>query len=157
VAWRPAADADADGRVVLPSRGARPGPYEIVLTGPRGGVRSRAPVWLAAEGAAPAIRVRRRMRSGQPVALRWHNSTANRWDWVGVFARGADLTAPPLRQRLTGAVPVGEVVFPPLPAGEYFAALFLDDTTDVLALAPFTVVDRSRGPVLDLPRRGARR
>ncbi|HSD01187.1 MAG TPA: hypothetical protein VLB81_02375, partial [Gaiellales bacterium] len=157
VVWRPAADADANGRVVLPSRGARPGPYEIVLTGPRGGVRSRAPVWLAAEGAAPAIHVRRRVRSGQPIAVRWCDGTANRWDWVGLFAAGADLTAPPLHQRLTGAVPVGEVAFPPLPAGEYFAALFLDDTTDVLALAAFAVVDRPMRPVLDLPRGRARR
>ena len=37
------------------------------------------------------------------------------------------------------------------------AALFLDDTTDVLALAPFTVVDRPTRPVLDLSHRGARR
>ena len=153
VAWRPAADADTGGRLVLPARGARPGAYEIVLSGPRGGVRSRAPVWLSAEGAAPAIRVRRRMRSGQPVAVRWRDGTANRWDWVGVFAAGADLTTPPLHQRLTGGVPVGEVAFPPLPAGEYFAALVLDDTTDVLALAPITVVDRSTRHVLDLSRR----
>jgi len=157
VAWRPVADAADGGRIVLSARGARPGPYEIVLTGPRGGVRSRAPVWLAAEGAAPAIRVRRRIRSGQPVAVRWRNGTANRWDWVGLFAAGADLTSPPLQQRLTGAVPVGEVAFPPLSAGEYVAALMLDDTTDALALAPFTVVDRSTRPVLDLSRRQAPR
>jgi GntR family transcriptional regulator/MocR family aminotransferase len=152
VAWRPAADADDHGRVVLSTRGARPGGHEIVLTGPRGGVRSRAPVWLAADGAAPAIRVRRRIRSGQPVAVDWRDGTANRWDWVGLFAAGADLTAPPIHQRLTGAAPVGTVAFPGLPAGEYFAALVLDDTTDVLALAPFSVVDRSTRPVLDLSR-----
>jgi hypothetical protein len=33
----------------------------------------------------------------------------------------------------------------------------LDDTTDALALAPFTVVDRSTRPVLDLSRRQAPR
>ena len=114
-------------------------------------------MWLAAEGAAPTIRVRRRIRSGQPVAVRWRDGTANRWDWVGLFAAGADLTSPPLQQRLTGAVPVGEVAFPPLSAGEYVAALMLDDTTDALALAPFTVVDRSTRPVLDLSRRQAPR
>ena len=156
VAWRPADDADHHGRLILSTRGSRPGAHEIVLTGPRGGVRSRAPVWLAAEGAAPAIRAQRRMRAGQPVAVTWRDGTANRWDWVGLFAAGADLSAPPIHQRLTGATPAGTATFPALPAGEYFAALVLDDTTDVLALAPFSVVDRSRRPVLDLSRSGAR-
>jgi GntR family transcriptional regulator/MocR family aminotransferase len=156
-AWRPAADVSSGGRVALPTRGARPGAYEVVLTGPRGGERSRAPVWLSAEGAAPEVRVGRRIRAGQPVAVSWQDGTANRWDWIGVFSAGADMSAPPLHQRLTGAVPAGSVAFPPLPSGDYVAALVLDDSTDVLALAPFTVVDRFTRPVLDLSRRGMHR
>jgi hypothetical protein len=85
---------------------------------------------------------------GEPLRVRWQWAPGNRFDWVAVYARGADpASAKPRLSSHTGATIDGELVFDaashprrwPLAPGEYTVHLLLDDLRVSLASCDFAV------------------
>jgi endonuclease/exonuclease/phosphatase family metal-dependent hydrolase len=127
--------------------GLVPGDYEVSL---RDGdtVVATAPFTVAAADAAPTLTLDAASYAvGAPITASWRDAPGARWDWIGVYARGADpLVASYLYYVYTDQGVVGSVVIDeggegdwPLPAGEYDAHYLLDDGYTSLAVAPFTV------------------
>ncbi|HEY1478871.1 MAG TPA: aminotransferase class I/II-fold pyridoxal phosphate-dependent enzyme, partial [Gaiellales bacterium] len=144
LARRSERDVGGDGTLPFATAGLRAGAYDLVLTDRGGHELSRAPLWLASDGAAPWIGVgRRRFARHDAVRVRWRDAPGCRWDWIGIFEAAVDPgRADPVTYRFTGARPSGSVVLEGLAPGSYVAALVYDDTSDVLALERFTVLDR---------------
>jgi hypothetical protein len=86
-------------------------------------------------------------KSGAPITASWRDAPGSRWDWIGIYARGADpLVDSYLCYVYTGQDVAGSVVIDeraqgdwPLPPGTYDAHYLLDDGYASLASAPFTV------------------
>jgi hypothetical protein len=88
------------------------------------------------------------VRVGHPILVRWANAPGQRWDWIGVYRRGADPNvAPYLTWFYTGASIQGTGRLDassegpwPLPPGRYSVYLLADDGYDVLAGADLRIV-----------------
>ncbi len=85
-----------DGTVEFPSDGLRPADYDIVLTKPIGSgpdsepVLARTHVSVRAPGSRPVLRTdSTAYGSAEPIIVTWKNAPANRWDWIGVYKKGA--------------------------------------------------------------------
>jgi hypothetical protein len=137
------------GDFVLPTAGLTPGAYEVILLDASGERRSGSPVFLLEPGQEPSVSTPRpRLKSGESIHVQWSGAPANRWDWVGVYAEGADIESdPPLLWRHTGARVAGETDLDagaegggwPLAPGDYRLHLCEDDAYRSLASAAFTV------------------
>ena len=85
--------------------------------------------------------------SGEPITVTWSGAPGARWDWIGVFPRGADTADGDYRFYVyTGQAVKGSVVLNetgngewPIPPGEYDIHYLVDDGYVSLASAPFTV------------------
>jgi hypothetical protein len=54
-------------------------------------VLSRTRFWIEAPGDGLHVSIAHRVnRVGEPIAVRWWNAPGQRWDWIGVYKRGAD-------------------------------------------------------------------
>jgi hypothetical protein len=79
--------------------------------------------------------------------VRWWNAPGNRWDWVGVYERGADPNVDPYltwfytRSSIRGAGMLdARAEGPwPLPPGRYSVYLLADDAYDILARTGFVI------------------
>jgi len=126
-----------------------PGAYEALLFSDTGEVLSRAPFWVQPPRGAPRIRTGERVyRSGEPIRVVWRFAPGNRWDWVGVYRRGADPNVAYYKLwAYTEATIEGSLVIDrdspgswPLRPGEYTVYLLQDDGYDAVASADFTVL-----------------
>ena len=139
----------ADGTVAVPTEGWEPGTYvALLLDG--GQVRSRTRFWVSLPGAKPQVLVPKRVfGTGESIRVRWANTPGQRWDWIGVYRRGADPNvASYLLWFYTNASIQGSGVLDadsygpwPLRAGKYSVYLLADDGYRVLARSRFTVRD----------------
>jgi hypothetical protein len=146
VADEPAA-GEIDGSVTVATDGWEPGTYvALLLDG--SSVLSRTRFWIEAPGDGPHVSTSQRVYGvGEPIAVRWWNSPGERWDWIGVYERGADpnvayyLTWFYTRTTIQGSGTLdGDAAGPwPLPPGRYSVYLLADDGYDVLARHPFVV------------------
>ena len=67
-----------------------PGDYEALLVGADGSVAARAPLWVQKPGAKPVLSTDSTAYGpGEPIVVTWKNAPANRWDWIGVYKKGA--------------------------------------------------------------------
>jgi endonuclease/exonuclease/phosphatase family metal-dependent hydrolase len=82
--------AEAGGTIELAAATLGPGDYEVLLVGASDEVQARAPLWIQKPGAKPILRTdSTAYGSGEPILVTWKNAPANRWDWIGVYEKGA--------------------------------------------------------------------
>ena len=124
------------------------GAYAAVLLGRDGHVRSRFPFWVATPGAKPVVRTTKPVFAvGEPVGVTVKNAPGDRWDWLGIYHRGADpLVASYLQWRYTHAAIDGTfrlrpsgIFAVPLTPGRYSVYLLRDDLYVKIAGANFVV------------------
>jgi endonuclease/exonuclease/phosphatase family metal-dependent hydrolase len=135
----------------VPTLGLEPGAYEVRLVSEGGGISSRAPVWLQAEGSLPRLVTDApRYRSGEPIGVSWQGAPGNRWDWVGVYRAPADPSVDEylvwgyLDAQVEGRLLLDERAQGgswPLEPGSYEALLLLYDAYDVAARTTFEVTE----------------
>jgi hypothetical protein len=125
-----------------------PGAYEAVLVTGSGAELSRIPFWVERPGTKPRIASAARVYEvGEPIEIRWKGAPGNRWDWVGIYRRGADPNvAFYLLWLYTDATIEGSTVLDrgangrwPLKAGDYSVYLLEDDSYKSLAEGTFTI------------------
>jgi hypothetical protein len=144
-----AAVATADGSVDLaPSGGWTAGDYEAVLVDGSGAAVTSAPFWVQEPGGKPRLAVTDPVVArGNPIEVTWTRAPGNRWDWIGIYRRGADpLVASYIDYAYTEATVAGTKAIDrhavgswPLPPGRYSAYLLRDDDYVELARADFSV------------------
>jgi len=141
-------DGASDGTLAFPTEGWAAGDYEAVLVGPDAEL-SRIPFWVQAAGEGPHVgTTQTAYRVGDPITVTWHGAPGNRWDWVGVYAAGADPNVDPYIEWLyTGATIDGSATFDrdahgawPLGPGDYNVFLLEDDAYRAVATGAFSVV-----------------
>jgi hypothetical protein len=136
-----------DGTLDVATDGWDPGTYVVVLKEGMT-VLSRTRFWVEAAGDGPHVSAEQRIYGvGDPIQVRWWNAPGNRWDWVGVYERGADpnvasyltwfYTRSAIRGR--GTLDAASSGPWPLPPGRYSLYLLADDAYDILARAGFVV------------------
>ena len=82
-------DADTEITVTL---GATEALYSAIqaLVGAGDEVQARAPFWVQKPGARPVLTTdSTAYASAEPIIVTWKNAPANRWDWIGVYKKGA--------------------------------------------------------------------
>jgi hypothetical protein len=146
----PAATLDvstADGSVALDTSGWAPGRYDLALAGSAGTTIATSTIWVAAPGHGPTLDVPRVVGEGDAIRASWTDAPGNRWDWIGIYHRGADPhVAYYLLWAYTEATIEGSVALDrsavgtfPLPPGRYTALLLVDDSYRPVASADFTI------------------
>ena len=135
------------------------GDFEAVLLDDAGEALARAPFSVQEKGAKPLLTTdAATYASGDPIIATWKNAPANRWDWLGVYKKGAD--DPNIDSYLiwqyTGGALSGTAAGPvagsltldadsvegepwPLPAGKYVLYYLLADGYEAVAATDFTV------------------
>jgi endonuclease/exonuclease/phosphatase family metal-dependent hydrolase len=136
------------GSVAFSTMDWGPGTYEAVLVAGSGAELSRIPFWVERPGTKPRIAPAARVYEvGEPIEIRWEGAPGNRWDWVGIYRRGADPNvASYLLWLYTDATIEGSAVLDddasgrwPLKAGGYSVYLLEDDSYKTLAAGTFTI------------------
>jgi len=136
-----------DGTVNIETDGWEAGTYVVHLE-EGAAVLSRTRFWVEAVDDGPHVSAERRIYGvGEPIHVRWWNAPGNRWDWVGVYERGADpnvasyltwfYTRSTVRGR--GTLDAASSGPWPLPSGRYSIYLLADDGYDILARTGFVV------------------
>ena len=137
-----------DGRRAFDSIGWTPGAYQVALVGGAGSVLARIPFWVKAPGDGPTVGTGTADYAvGEGIDVSWANAPGERWDWIGIYRRGADPTiAYYLLWAYTDASIAGSVMMDgaaygdwPLPAGKYSVYLLRDDGYRLVARADFTI------------------
>ncbi len=137
----PVPDASG-GAIALPTDAAEPGGYSVVLLNGEGAEIARSAVWLAGPDGRTVVQTDRRYyRRGDPITVSWTAAPGNKWDWIGIYRKGADPKKAYYKQwAYTGASVAGEHVFTrPLPAGDYDAHLLEDDSYASAGSVTFSV------------------
>jgi hypothetical protein len=145
---------DADGTVVtsgddgtIETSGLALGAYSVVMADGDTDLAS-TPMWVVGFDLPPDVRVADdTIARGDPLEVSWSGAPGHRWDWIGVYRRGADPeVAWYLTWAYTGATVEGSVTLDgdaegrwPLPPGEYTVHLLVDDSYQTLASADFTI------------------
>jgi endonuclease/exonuclease/phosphatase family metal-dependent hydrolase len=140
--------AAADGTLTFATGTWQAGDYEAVLLDGAGGELSRIAFWLKTPGTGPVIATGMSSYArGEPIDVTWSNVRGERWDWIGVYHRGADPhVAYYLLWAYTGATVEGSLVLDdnangrfPLNAGKYSVYILRDDGYVKMAGADFTI------------------
>ncbi len=136
-----------DGSVTFASGGWDAGAYEAVLAD-GGGELARYPFWIQDAGVDAEIGTEAvTYREGRPIDISWQAAPGNRWDWIGIYRRGADPNvAYYLMWRYTDATVEGSAMMDdtanghwPLQPGRYTVYLLIDDSYEQIAAGNFTV------------------
>ena len=140
--------APADGTVTFASEAWKAGAYEAVLASGDGTELARYAFWIQDAGVDAQISTGRpTYREGEPIDVSWHAAPGNRWDWVGIYKRGADPNvAYYILWLYTNATVEGSTVLDedahgpwPLKPGKYSVYLLIDDSYVKVAGGNFTV------------------
>ena len=132
--------------IKLAGRTLAPGAYDAVLTSPEGEEKARTQFYVVAADAVPTLQTDKASYAvGEPIGVSWTAAPGERFEWLGVYARGEPnvynywgytYTA----GHVDGSTKIGPELFgDPLPAGEYEVRLMRDDHYLVEAEATFTV------------------
>lgn len=90
LAGRTYAAAGTDGTLTVETKGLAPGGYRVLLHDGSGATLARNRFWLRPAHPRVVIRTDRASYGvGEPIAVRWHDGPANRWDWIAVYRAGA--------------------------------------------------------------------
>ena len=143
-----AAAARGIGTVAFSSRGWTAGAYRAALLGAGARVLSSFPFWVQAPGTVPTVRTTApSFAFGRPIGVSITDAPGDRWDWLGIYRRGANpLVAPYLLWRYTHSAIDGTFSLRasapsavPLKPGRYSVYLLRDDLYVKIAGADFTV------------------
>ena len=135
-----------EGTMTFATDGWEPGTYQAMLSD--GSVVRRAPFWVQEPGTGPVVRtLKRSYREDEPIEVEWTAGPGNRWDWVGIYKRGANPNvAWYILWEYTQASVEGRLTFDkdahgpwPLKPGKYSVYLLEDDGYHKLAGGNFTV------------------
>ena len=107
-------------------------------------------LWVREPGADATVTTSKRSyRVGAPIQVSWSDAPGGKWDWVGVYKRGADPNVAYYKDWVyTEATIAGSATIDgkasggpwPLPPGKYDIVLLADDSYAELARTPFTVM-----------------
>ena len=151
------AGAPTDGTLTFATSRFAPGHYRVSLLDASGTVLSHTFFWTKAKATRARVYTAKRVyRVGQPIVVRWRNTPGERWDWVGVYSRGANpnvayywlwgytFASIAGHRTLDRAQPYfGYGPQPwPLAPGRYSVYLLRDDGYAVIARGVFRVVKR---------------
>ena len=156
VAVRPTgAGAPTNGTVTFSTSGLKPGHYWVSLRDASGRTLTRDAFWAKARVTPVRVFTSKRVyRVGQPIVVQWRNTPGERWDWVGVYDRGADPNvAYYWLWGYTSATVAGHCTLDrtppyfgygpqtwPLAPGDYSVYLLRDDGYSIIARGVFRVV-----------------
>jgi hypothetical protein len=141
------APGETDGTVTVTTDGWDPGGYIARLMDGSSEL-SRMRFWIEAPRDGPHVSTSHRIyRVSEPIAVRWWNAPGERWDWIGVYERGADpnvdsyLTWFYTRSSIRGSSMLdANAEGPwPLPPARYSVYLLADDGYEILARQAFVV------------------
>jgi hypothetical protein len=106
-------------------------------------------VWVREPGVETTVSTSKKAYTrGEPIDVSWSDAPGNKWDWIGVYKRGADPNVAWYKNwRYTEATIAGSAKIDdtasggpwPLPPGEYDVLVLADDSYRELARASFTV------------------
>jgi hypothetical protein len=137
-----------DGSLDFSSATWPPGAYEAALLDASGAELSRFHFWVVAPGTKPSLSTSKTTYDvGEPIDVSWEDAPGNRWDWIGVYKRGADpLVAYYLLYVYTHTSVDGSGVLDgdasgtwPLPPGRYSLYLLKDDLYVKIAATTFRI------------------
>lgn len=138
----------ADGTVTFTSEAWKAGAYEVVLASGDGTELARYPFWIQDAGVDAQISTGKpTYAEDEPIDVSWQAAPGNRWDWVGIYKRGADPNvAYYILWLYTDATVEGSIVLDadahgpwPLKPGKYSVYLLIDDSYVKVAAGNFTV------------------
>jgi endonuclease/exonuclease/phosphatase family metal-dependent hydrolase len=141
-------ESSTSGVFRVSTRGWESAAYDAVLVSESGTELARTPFWVKDPDAGPRLATSRSVyQEGDPIEVEWELAPGHRWDWVGIYRRGADPNVASYMMWLyTDATIAGSAVLDvgangpwPLQPGRYSAYLLEDDSYEKLAAAPFTV------------------
>lgn len=131
--------APTDGTLGFPTDVLPPGRYDVVMIDGSDAELARAPVWVREPDAPPLLDVPWRRDTGESVVVSFTSAPGNRFDWIGLYERGADPSSY-LDYRYAGGVEEGAVTFDPLlTPGRYVVRYMLTDVYRVVATSGFVV------------------
>ena len=136
-----------DGVATFPTAALAPGAYDVVLIDGIDAELARSPFWVREADAPPVLGSRWSFDVGEPIEISFTQAPANRFDWIGLYERGADpLVDYYIAYRYTRAAVEGTVTFDereygpwPLPPGRYTAFYLLTDVYRQVASVDFVV------------------
>ena len=137
-----------DGTTTFASDDWEAGAYEAVLADAAGADLARYPFWIQDAGVDAEIGTGSpSYREGEPIDVSWQAAPGNRWDWVGIYRRGADPNvAYYIMWLYTDSTVEGSTVLDraahgpwPLKSGKYTVYLLIDDSYEQIAAGDFTV------------------
>jgi len=145
VASQPTGGVDAALSVDTAAMG--PGLYDVTLEDESGASIGTTEFWVSKPGEEPSLTVKPRIAYGDPIDVAWHVAPGNRWDWIGIYRRGADpevasyLLWAYTDGTIEGHVSLDDAAFGkfPLPADDYTAMLLVDDSYAAVATEDFTI------------------
>ena len=133
----------------LSTLGLAPGAWDAVMLGAEAQELARTRFHIVpADGKAVLTLAQDKVLPGGDIALRFEGAPGFKLDWVGIYHKGAASVYDYLGFAYTGARVSGDLVFPAaelyeeLAPGDYEARLMFDDHYRVMAIAPFTVVEK---------------
>jgi len=143
-----------DGVVTFATGALAAGAYDVVLIDGADAELARTPFWVRDVDAPPVLGSVWRFDVGEPIEISFTQAPANRFDWIGLYERGADpLVDYYIAYRYTRAAVEGSVTFDereygpwPLPPGRYTAYYLLTDVYREIASVDFVVRDRRIPP-----------
>jgi hypothetical protein len=136
-----------DGVVTFATDALAAGSYDVVLIDGADAELARTPFWVRELDAPPVLDSVWRFDVGEPIVISFTRAPANRFDWIGLYERGADpLVDYYLAYRYTDAAVEGSVTFGdegygpwPLPPGRYTAFYLLTDVYRQVASVDFVI------------------
>ncbi len=132
-----------DGVATFATGSLAAGAYDVVLIDGADAELARSPFWVREVDAPPVLDSASRYDVGEPIEISFTGAPANRFDWIGLYERGADpLVDYYIAYRYTRAAVEGTVAFDvrvPLPPGRYTAFYLLTDVYREIASVDFVV------------------
>jgi hypothetical protein len=142
-------DDPTQGAWQLPTAELEPNSYDVVLRDSSGAALARTTFWLVEPGTTPQLSTDRPVyRSGEAITVSWQNAPGNKWDWLGIYEKGAEPNVDSYSTwAYTGATISGSETLDredsggpwPLPPGEYSVYLLIDDSYEKVAGTDFDV------------------
>ncbi|HEX5017608.1 MAG TPA: endonuclease/exonuclease/phosphatase family protein [Actinomycetes bacterium] len=138
------------GVAVLGTGDLAAGENTLELVGADGEPVSTGNLWVREPDAETVVTTSKPTYTrGEPIEVSWTDAPGNKWDWIGVYKRGADPNVAWYKNWLyTESAIAGSATIDddasggpwPLPPGKYDVLVLADDSYAELGRAPFTVI-----------------